>query len=203
MAFCNSCGAKLELGAKFCNKCGGAISGPWLTSPPPAPAAPPATGKSAVKIVLIVIAVIAGIGVLGIAGFSYFVYHVAKSAHVTQEGGRVKVDSPIGSFSANDPEATVKELGVDVYPGAEVQKQGSASMTFGGIHTVTANFETADPLDKVCDFYKSRYPGATVSTSGASHCTIVSGDQTNEITINAESDGTTTKIQIANVTKNK
>jgi len=202
MAFCNSCGEKLELGAKFCNKCGTAISGPLLTSPPALATPPPATGGgSALKVVLIVVAVIVGIGILGIAGLSYFAYHVARSAHVSQEGGRVKVDSPLGSFSANDPEATVKELGVDVYPGAEVQKQGSVSMTFGGMHTVAANFETSDPLAKVCDFYRSRYPAATVSTASTNHCGIVSGDQNNSITINVESDGTTTRIHIANVIK--
>src|SRR5580700_6926919 len=144
MAFCNSCGAALNAGTKFCNKCGAAVSAtpaaPAVVSAPlpPAPPASPGGGSSALKIILIIIAIIVGLGILTVGAFSFFVYRVAKSAHVTQKGDSVKVDTPFGSFSANDPDQTVKELGVDVYPGAQVQKAGTASATVFGVHTVTA-----------------------------------------------------------------
>jgi len=205
MAFCNSCGATLDSGTKFCNKCGAAVaatpSAPAVAATAPAPAPPPTGGGSALKIILIIIAIIVGLGILSVGAFSFFVYRVAKSAHVTQEGDRVKIDSPLGSFSANDPEQTAKDLGVDIYPGAQVQKNGTASMSFGNVHSATASFESSDSVDKVCTFYKTKFPGARVSSSDQNRCSIVSNDQQNMITINVESSGDTTKFQIANVSK--
>src|SRR5271168_2994089 len=123
MAFCNSCGAALNSGANSCTKCGAAIAGGAPTAAAPVPVAPaPARGNSALKVVLIVIAVIVGIGVLGITTIVFVGYHIAKGSHVTQDGDKVKVDTPFGTFSANDPDDAVRELGVEVYPGAQVQK---------------------------------------------------------------------------------
>ena len=207
MAFCNSCGATLVPGTKFCNKCGAPIAAgssaaavtPAASASAPAPA--PAGGSSALKIVLIVVAVIVVIGILGVATVGIIGYKIAKNAHVRQQGDSVKVDTPIGSFSANDPDEAVKDLGVEVYPGAQVQKEGTASVSFGPVRTVTANFESSDSLDKVCDFYKSQFPGATVNTSDENHCTVVSTDKSNNVTINVQSAGSGSKFQIATVTK--
>jgi hypothetical protein len=212
MAFCNSCGASVDPGIKFCSKCGaptgvaasassttpGTPASPVLSRPP----APPATGGgSAVKIILIVVAVIIVIGILGIASVGFFAYRVAKSAHVHQEGDHVKVETPFGTISANDPVQASKDLGVDIYPGAEVQKNGASSMTFGSIRTVTAQFESSDSMDKVCDFYKSKFPNAATTSSDQNRCTIVSNDQKNMVTINIESIGDHSKFQITNVSK--
>jgi hypothetical protein len=71
----------------------------------------------------------------------------------------------------------------------------------GSVHTVTALFETSDAPDKVCSFYKSRFPGAMVTASEQNHCSIVSNNQKNMITINIEASGDTTKLQITNVSK--
>jgi len=206
MAFCNSCGTTLNPGAKFCNKCGATIgtgpSVPAVSQSAAAPAAPPASaGGGALKVVLIVGAVIVGIGILAIVSVVFIGYRFAKSAHVSQEGERVKVETPIGTFSANDTDQALKDLGAEVYPGAEAQKKGTATATFGSLHTVAANFQTSDPLDKVCDFYKSKYPSATVTTAQQNHCSIVSAGQNNSITINIEADGGVTRISIANVSK--
>src|SRR5208282_517290 len=206
MAFCNSCGAALSPDTKFCNKCGAAIAGGAPAAAAPPPVAPsPAGGSSALKVVLIVIAVIVGIGVLGITTIVFVGYHIAKTAHVTQEGGKVKVDTPFGTFSANDPDEAVRELGVEVYPGAQVQKNGAASITVGGMHTVTANFESSDSADQVCAFYKSKFPTATVTSSDRNRCSIVSNvvssAEKNSITINVEASGDGAKFQIANISK--
>jgi zinc-ribbon domain len=203
MAFCNSCGAALTDGTKFCNKCGAATAAPpapGMTAPPPSP--PPTGGSSALKIILIIIAVVVGLGILSVGAFSFFVYHIAKSSHITQEGDHVKAETPFGSFeSSKDPEQTAKDLGVDVYPGARVLKNGSASVSFGNMHTVAANFESSDSFDKVCSFYKSKFPNSTVNTSDQNHCTIVSTDQKNMITINVQASGDASQFQITSVSK--
>ena len=165
MAFCNSCGAVLNDGTKFCNKCGATVAAAPASrrgrNRPCLPFLPATGGSSALKIILIVIAVIVVVGVLVVGAFSFFVYRVAKSAHVSQQGDHVKVDSPFGSVeTSKDPEQAAKDLGVDIYPGAEVQKDGASSASFGSIHTVTAVFESTDALDKVCTFYKTKFPNA-------------------------------------------
>ena len=170
-----------------------------------APTPPPTGGSSALKIILIVIAVIVGLGMLSVGAFSFFVYRVAKSArdkvHISQEGDQVKIDSPIGSFSANNSEQATKDLGVDVYPGSQAEKSGNASMTFGNVHTVTASYESSDSLDKVCTFYKSKFPNAMTTSSDQNRCTIVSNSQDGMITVNIEANDGTTKFQISNVNK--
>jgi len=209
MAFCNSCGATLNDGTKFCNKCGAAVpAGPAVpgvtATAPPAPLAPPPSkgGSSALKIILIIVAVIIGLGILGIATVGFIGYRIAKSAHVTQHGDNVKVETPFGSMETNkDPEQAAKDLGVEVYPGAQAQKNGTATMTFGNMRTVTATFEISDSVDKVCDFYKAKFPSSTMTTSDQNHCTIMSGDQQNMITITVQASGDTTKLVIANVSK--
>jgi hypothetical protein len=201
MAFCNSCGATLSPGTKFCNKCGAVASGgpSALAVPPPTS---PTGGSSALKIILIVVAVIVGIGILCIATVGIVGYRIAKSAHVRQEGDHVKVETPFGNVeTSKDPEQAAKDLGIDIYPGAEVQKNGASSATFGAIHTVTANFESSDPVDKVCAFYKTKFPNAMATTSDQNRCTIVSNEQKNIVTVNVEPSGDGSKFQITNVSK--
>jgi hypothetical protein len=214
MAFCNSCGATIVPGTRFCNKCGAPIMASTLpptgaspatpaSVPTPVPVAAPAAGSSsALKIVLIVVAIIIGIGILGIATVGIVGYRIAKHAHVHQEGDHVKIETPFGNAeTSTDPDQAAKNLGIDLYPGAQAQKTGSSSASFGGIHTVTANFETTDAVDKVCAFYKTRFPNAMVSTMDQNRCTFVSNDQKNMITINVQSNGDKTKIQATNVSK--
>jgi len=209
MAFCNRCGATLADGTKFCNKCGAAVTGPTTASsssatPPTTPGAvPPAPtgGGSALKVVLIVVGVIVVVGLLALVALTVVGVHLARRTHVTQNGDQVKVETPFGTISANDPDQAVKELGVDVYPGAQVQKNGTAIVAFGSMRTVNAMFESSDPIEKVCSFYQSRLPSATVKTSDQNHCSIVSTDPRNAITINIQASGDMTRIQVARVQK--
>lgn len=205
MAFCNSCGATLNPGTKFCNKCGAPVAGasaPGVPSTVPTPAPAPIGGSSALKVILIVVAIIVGIGILGMATVGIIGYRIAKSSRVSQNGDHVKVETPFGSVeTSKDPDQAAKDLGIDLYPGAEVQRNGASSASFGGIRTVTAMFESHDAPDKVCSFYKSRFPGAMVTTSDQNHCTIVSNNQKNMVTINIQGSGDTTRLQITNVTK--
>lgn len=202
MAFCNSCGATLNPGTKFCNKCGAAVPAGAATTGIPSTAPPPTGGSSALKVILIVVAVIVLVGILGIATVGIIGYRIARSSRISQNGDHVKVDTPFGSVeTSKDPDLAAKDLGVDLYPGAEVQRNGASSVSMGSVHTVTAVFETSDAPDKVCTFYKSRFPGAMVTTSEQNHCTIVSNDKKNMITINIEASGDNTKLQITNVSK--
>jgi hypothetical protein len=205
MAFCNSCGATLNAGTKFCNKCGAAVPATPGAVAAPLPSAPPASqggGSSALKIILIIIAVIVGVGLLGMVTCGIVLHRAVKNAHISQNGDSVKVETPFGNMeTSKDPEQAAKDLGIDLYPGAEAQKNGSATMTFGNVHTVTASFVSSDSLDKVCAFYKSRFPNAMTTSSDQNRCTIISNDQKNMITINIEANGDGTKFQISNVSK--
>jgi hypothetical protein len=201
MAFCNSCGAPLTPGAGVCAKCGAAVAGAPVSAAPPTP---PARGESsALKVVLIVVGAIVVLGILGIATVGLVGYHFAKNSRVHHDGDHIKVELPFGTVDANNnPTQVVRDLGVDIYPGAQVQKNGSASATFGDIHTVSAVFESSDSVDKVCAFYKDKFPNPTSSRDVRNHCTIVANDKGNVITINLHPSGDGTKIQITNVSKN-
>jgi len=205
MAFCNSCGATVTDGTKFCNKCGlpipAAPSTPAVTAPAPLAPPPSKGGSSALKIILIILAVIFGIVLLGMVTCGIVIHRIAKSAHVSPNG-EVKVETPFGSMeTSQDPAQAAKDLGVEIYPGAVAQKNGTATMSFGNMHTVTASFESSDSVDKVCDFYKAKFPSSAMTTSDQSHCTIMSGDQLNMTTITVQASGDTTKLVIAKVTK--
>jgi hypothetical protein len=211
MAFCNSCGSSITSGHRFCSKFGAPILSSTLpaspTSPvPPSPAVPaapvPATGGGALKVILIVAGVVILLGVLGVVSAGFFAWRIAHHAHVHQDGDNVTVETPLGSVeTTKDPGEAARSLGIDLYPGAEIQKNGSATASFGGIHTATLNSETGDSVDKVSTFYKAKFPNAMVTTSDANRCTIVSHDHQSVVTINIEGRGDKTKIQIAKVQK--
>jgi zinc-ribbon domain len=218
MAFCNSCGASMVPGTRFCSKCGAAVvasspasavtppvaggTAPPATSTFPAASAPAPNSGGALKAILIVVGVIVLVGILGVTSVAFFAWRVAHHTHVRQEGDNVKVETPFGTVqTTTDPQEAARTLGVDLYPGAQVLKEGAASATFGGVHTASLNFESADSVDKVASFYKSRFPNAMVVSSEANRCTIVSNDHKSMVTINIEAAGDRTKIQITNVTR--
>jgi hypothetical protein len=218
MAFCNSCGANIVPGTRFCNKCGAAIltstlppaaaaPGPSAPSTPPVstvavPAPPPPSGGGGLKAILIVVGVVVLVGILGLVSLGFFAWRVARHARIRQDGDNVKVETPFGTMqTTNDPQAAAHDLGVDLYPGALVLKEGATSATFGAVHTVSLNFETSDSVDKVCGFYKPKFPNAMVMTTQADQCTIVSNDQKNMITLTVKAESGKTRIVITNVSK--
>ena len=114
MAFCNSCGATLDSGAKFCNKCGTTQPGAAAASVTPAGAAPASTQKSgsALKIILIVVAVIVVLGILAVGTFSFIGYRIAKRSRIHNENGNVRVETPFGSVNTStDPDEAARNLG--------------------------------------------------------------------------------------------
>ena len=213
MAFCNSCGASLAPGIRFCNKCGAAIlassPAPKVATPVMAgsttpaasvPAANAGQGSGALKVILIVVGVVVLLGILSVGSVAFFAWRIARHAHIRQDGNNVKVETPFGNVeTTQDPHDAVRNLGVEIYPGSEVLKDGSASATFAGVHTASVSFESTDSVDKIASFYKGKFPNAMVASSDAGRCTIIANDRKSMITINIEAEGGKTKIQITNV----
>jgi hypothetical protein len=206
MAFCNSCGSGLEAGAKFCPKCGtpapAAAAGTVAPATTPvAPVAPAQSSSSALKIVLIVVAVIFGIGILGAGALGFVAWRIAHHSHVSRDG-EVKVETPFGTLeSTEDPNQAARNVGVALYPGATVEKGGSANMTIGSLHTATVQLETSDSPATVSDFYKTKFPGANVMSSQGDRFSLMIGDKNNMTTISIEPREGLTRITIAKVTK--
>ena len=209
MAFCNSCGATLSQSAGFCSQCGTPVAG--APAPPrvstasagPPPATPSRTGNSGLKTLLLVLGAIALIGIFSIVALTFVGLHIARRARVTEDGEHVRVETPFGRIEASkDPEQAVKNLGVDIYPGADLKNDGASTATVAGIRTTTANFESSDAPDKVCGFYQSKFPDSRVSTSGRDRCTIVSDEHGKMVTVNVESNGDGSRFQITSVLKN-
>ena len=203
MAFCNSCGAQLADGTKFCSKCGATVTGTPVAGQPIAPGPPPSKGSnSALKIILVIVGVFVLICILGMVTCGVVLHRIAKNARVSQKGDNVKIETPFGSIdSTNDPQKVAEELGVDIYPGAQVQKAGTAAVSFGSLHTVTAIFDSSDSVEKICDFYKEKFPGANVTSSDQNRCSIISGDKGNSTTITVEPNGDSSRLTIVRLTK--
>ena len=214
MTFCNSCGAALTPGTRFCGKCGATIvaSSPASAVSGTAPAAsglasgaatttPGSQGSNALKVILIVVGVVVLMGIVGAASVGFIAWRVARHTKVHQEGGNVRVETPFGNVeSTNDPQEAARTLGVDIYPGAKVLKEGAASASFGGVHSASVTMESDDSVEKVTNFYKAKFPNAIVTSSDSGQSTIVSNDHRNLVTINIRADADRTKILITNLT---
>ena len=103
--------------------------------------------------------------------------------------------------STEDPSQAARSVGVELYPGATVAKGGSANVTIGNIHTATVQLETSDSPATVNEFYKAKFPNASVMSAQGDHYSIMSGDKNNMITISIEPEDGITRITIAKVTK--
>ena len=58
--------------------------------------------------------------------------------HAREQDGNVHVETPFGTVdSTQDPAEAARNVGVDLYPGATVAKDGSSNMTIGGMHTAS------------------------------------------------------------------
>ena len=94
---------------------------------------------------------------MGIAGCRI---HVDKDADGKEKN--VQVDTPFGGVHVNTNQITASDLGLPVYPGAEVMKDkdhdksADINMGFGEwtLRVRAVNYATPDPQDKVVAFYK-------------------------------------------------
>ena len=102
--------------------------------------------------------VLAGLAMAtGIAGCRI---HVDKDANGQEK--TVQVDTPFGGVHVNKDQITAADLGLPVYPGAEIvrdsdhDKSADVRMGFGEwqLRVRAVNYETSDSQDKVTEFYK-------------------------------------------------
>ncbi len=210
MAFCNSCGATLDGGAKFCTKCGAtqpgrqgivgdslicSVSGSTATTAAPQEQQRsqdhPDCGR-------------------GDCRYRYhrsrrsFVHrlpHRHRSTRVRNRDGNVRVETPFGTVqSTTDPGRGRARLWASIrIPEPTVVKGTTSKMNMGNMHTAAADFETSDSPSTVADFYKSKVPGANVISSESDHYAIISTDKKNMLTINIEPKDGKTRIHIAKV----
>jgi hypothetical protein len=204
MAFCNVCGANIEEGASFCGKCGAAQAGGTGTRPSSAFRAPTASAtaqpSNVLKPLLIALGVILLIAGVAIAALTVVGLRIARQTRVRNRAGNVRIESPFGTVeTTNNPADLSRQLGVDIYPNARVLKGNAANVNVAGMHTVAAEFESDDPVEKVAAFYKDKFPNATVNVSGEDHYSIVSTEQNKLVTITIQPHGGTTLINVANI----
>ena len=176
-----------------------AAATPVFTPAATAPGSPQKSG-SALKIILIVVGVIVVLGILAIGTISFIGYRIAKHSRIHNEDGNVRVETPFGTMNTStDPEEAARNLGIDLYPGAQLIKGTTSNMTMGAMHTAAAEFETDDPVGTVGEFYKSKLPNASAISTAGDHYSIISTDKKNMITINIEPKDGKTRIHIARV----
>ena len=95
--------------------------------------------------------------IIGIAGCRV---HVDKDANGQEKN--VQVDTPFGGVHVNTDQISASDLGLPVYPGAEIvkdndhDKSADVNMGFGEwtLRVRAVNYATPDSQDKVTAFYK-------------------------------------------------
>jgi hypothetical protein len=204
MVFCTGCGSQLDDAAKFCTGCGTPVAAVAIAVPvapaaaaapapapvavaPAAPTAPaPAKSGGALKIILIILGIILFF-ILAAMGSCIYVGYKAKKAlgDISMETGK---DAAVNSLA---------ELGIDPYPGATAL-EGSGMVTINGATIGGAEFETGDSVASVADFYRSKFPNSTLSTSEANKQELIIGREKALVTITIEGqENGQTKITIA------
>ena len=111
--------------------------------------------------------------------------------------------SPISLSSPEAGGATAAEsfaaqLHVDIYPGAKAGQAHVVPLGMGDLTGGTAEFETTDPVNRVGEFYSSKYPNSRISGSAESDQEFSVKDDKAAATITVEKEsGGQTLIQIA------
>lgn len=206
MAFCTSCGANIADTAEFCTSCGAKTSAPAARSTAGGAVAQPALqtstpqpSGSGLKIVLIALGLICGIVILMAAIIGVVGWRIAHHSRVVTTRNGARIETPFGKIeSTENTDEAIRNLGVDVYPGAKVTK-GASAVQFGNMKTASAVFETSDSPEQVADFYRAKFPNAMVSATDQNGHSIVSTDNDHMVTIHIQARGGVTRIEIANV----
>ena len=98
-------------------------------------------------------------GLALVAGIAGCRIHVDKDANGNEK--HVQVDTPFGGVHVNTDQITAADLGLPVYPGAEIandqhDKSADVNMGFGEwqLRVRAVKYSTTDSTEKVTDFYK-------------------------------------------------
>jgi len=215
-SFCTKCGTPVTGDNAFCTSCGAPVGAGAAPSAPPAYAAPASTapaaaaytpvyatgtaapakgGSSALKIILIIVAVFVGLGLLSVAGIMFGIWRVSKAVHVSNNGGGVTLTTPSGTLTAGTgASVTAGDLGVDIYPGANQQQNGSLHITTPKGSEISAVFTTNDSMTQVVDFYKGKLgTGVSVYQSDKSAVlTSTSADNKSSVMVTISTEGNPT-----------
>lgn len=101
-----------------------------------------------------------------VAGLALVPWATGCRVHVDKDSSgkekRVQVDTPFGGIHVNTDQTTAADLGLPVYPGAQVvkgdddNKSADVHMGFGQweLRVRVVSYSSADPQDKVEAFYK-------------------------------------------------
>jgi hypothetical protein len=196
VAFCTKCGAKMAAPAPPVATTGAAAAAA------PAPAQQQNSG-GALKIVLIVFAVIAVLAVGGATVGFFFLKRAVNKAVTTDSSGTVTSVNIGGTKieTLKDSRLVAQKIGVEIFPGAEADNEGSSSMTIGGVTTTHAQFSSSASADEVFEFYKAKYPNANMMDQPESK-TLMQGSEDKELlTINVTAEEGKTLIHVTHIIK--
>lgn len=203
MAFCSSCGANVDAGAKFCAKCGATMAGAAAAAPATSQTTAPAPakgGSGALKVILIILGILLLFVVMISAVVGYVGYRGYKAVKEEQaKVGDIKVEMPTGDVSAGDATKIAQQMEVEVYPGAEAQRGGGA-VSIGGFSVAGVDFLTSDSPSQVADFYKKQYPKAMLVSEAGDHYSIMVNTSKGMVTVAIQPYNGRTKISIARMT---
>jgi len=204
MAFCTSCGANMADTATFCTSCGAKATSPAaqtggaVAQPAYQGSSTPKSGGG-LKIILIVLGLLFGIIILITAVIGLVGWRIAHHSRVITTKDGARIETPFGKIeSTENSEEAIKNLGVEVYPGAKATK-GASVVQFGNMKTASAVFETNDSPDQVAEFYRGKFPNAMANVSDESGNSIVSSDRDHMVTIHIQGHNGVTRIEISNV----
>jgi hypothetical protein len=179
---------------------------------PQAPATAPAKKASpVVKIIVVVVAFFAFITVASIGTCVYIGYRAKRAVERTvrmDEGGKsIKIQTPEGEVELGKHPTKEGETiaGIPIYPGAKAL-EGGGQFSFGDkLQIGGQEYETADPVDQVVEFYKDKLGSQMTVEESAGHyrMSVQRGEagQAGIVTIDVSADEESgkTKISIAHL----
>lgn len=151
--------------------------------------------------VMVLVAMVITVG----AGL-YLAHHVRVDAADGDHGKNVNVETPFGSVHVReDSTFDPKRFGVPVYPGAMLDsdhhKLAKVELNFGGddskqLALVAGEYTTADPIDKVREYYRQELPHWMISDNrhGKVDISFQEGGQKKIIVLEERSRGTRIKL---------
>ncbi len=99
----------------------------------------------------LVLVVLCGLFVAGV---------VLKNLHISEKNQEVKIRTPGGEITVTKTVATLSEIGLPLYPGAQPVASGAdiqiSTSDDEGVGITAAHFRSADSLDKVDAWYRER-----------------------------------------------
>ncbi len=192
MPFCHQCGSPLDAAAAQCPVCGRDTAAAPAASSAPAPA--PAKGHSGRRFVPVFLVGILLLGVILMGGVLLLYDHARSSFPLDREGAEITI--PYGkAASGQDSLSVARQLRFPVYPGATRMDSSTATEINGvGGQVATMSFVTADSVDRVMAFYRSRFPGAEVKAQSPQHGELRDFRDGRVTNVNAQWDGFQTQI---------